>query len=86
MVEDLRGHFRGINSRFKRPPYCALKMPADRADRDHQMQTLATIRKHIPNYLLFIELCPDSKTREFESFVIYCLNTRFAAEQKRKTI
>ena len=86
MVEDLRGHFRGINSRFKRPPYCALKMPADRADRDHQMQTLATIRKHIPNYLLFIELCPDSKTREFERFVIYCLNTRFAAEQKRKTI
>ena len=50
------------------------------------MQTLATIRKHIPNYLLFIELCPDSKTREFENFVIYCLNTRFAAEQKRKTI
>jgi SEFIR domain len=86
MVEDLRGHFRGMNSRFRRPPYCALKMPADRGDRDHQIQTLATIRKHIPNYLLFIELCPDSKTREFERFVIYCLNTRFAAEQKRKTI
>jgi hypothetical protein len=85
MADDLNGCFDWISVQSKRPPYCAIEMPEGKVDRDHQERTLKTFRGLIPN-LVFIELCPDSKTRRFERFVIRCLNTRFAAEQKRKSV
>ena len=74
MRQDLRGHYRSRRLGKQRPSYCAVKLDSSEMNRRNQAKLLANLA--IPD-LLFIGLKPDSTTREFESFVIDCLNTRF---------
>jgi len=82
MKADLRGHYRAKGLGEKRPCYCAVELAANQEDGKNQLALLSELgriflfEKGEPG-LLFIALAPDSKTREFESFVITCLNTRF---------
>jgi hypothetical protein len=66
-----------------RMPYCALAMPTTPADRENLTRVLTRVRELIPP-LVFIELFPESQTREQELFFIRCLNTRLESERKRK--
>ena len=74
MRDDLRGHYLARRLKEKRPCYCAVELSATQVDGKNQLALLSQLG--IPD-LLFVALAPDSKTREFESFVITCLNTRF---------
>ena len=74
MRDDLRGHYLAMRLKEKRPCYCAVELAATQEDGKNQLALLSELG--IPD-LLFVALAPDSKTREFESFVITCLNTRF---------
>jgi len=73
MREDLCGRFRSRRLGPQRPSYCVVTLASSETDRQNQAKLLSNLA--IP-HLLFIELKPDSKTREFESFVIDCLNIR----------
>ena len=73
MRADLRGHYSSRSLGPQRPCYCAVELAASEADRNNQKTLISNLA--IPD-LLFIELKPDSTTRELESFVINCLNTR----------
>ncbi|MFI5457388.1 MAG: hypothetical protein ACHRXM_18240 [Isosphaerales bacterium] len=73
MRDDLGGRYKWRKLKHQRPPYCALELAASEADRQNQEKLISKLA--IPD-LLFIGLKPDSKTRELESFVIACLNTR----------
>jgi len=73
MRQDLRGHYRSRRLGNQRPSYCAVELATSEMDRQNQAKLLASLA--IPD-LLFIGLKPDSNTRELESFVIDCLNTR----------
>jgi hypothetical protein len=77
--EDLRGHFAAVKDEKERPSYCAVELAANEEDRKNQLALLSELG--IPD-LLFIGLAPDSKTREFESYAITCLNIRFESEQR----
>jgi Effector-associated domain 1 len=79
MRADLSGHYRSSRIGPQRPCYCAVELAACEADRENQRQIISNLA--IPD-LLFIELKPDSKTRELESFVIHCLNTRLGSVAK----
>jgi len=81
--EDLRGHFEAVRLVKERPSYCAVELAANEEDRKNQLTLLSELG--IPD-LLFIGLAPDSKTRDFESFVITCLNIRFELEEKGKPV
>jgi hypothetical protein len=89
MKADLRGHYRAKGLGEKRPCYCAVELAANQEDGKNQLALLSELgriflfEKGEPG-LLFVALAPDSKTREFESFVITCLNTRFKSEEKGK--
>ena len=74
MREDLCGRFRSRRLGPQRPSYCVVTLASSETDRQNQAKLLSNLA--IP-HLLFIELKPDnSKSREFESFVIDCLNIR----------
>ncbi len=79
MRADLSGHYRFRRLGPQRPCYCAVELAACEADRENQRQLISNLA--IPD-LLFIELKPDSGTRELESFVIHCLNTRLGSLAK----
>jgi Effector-associated domain 8 len=81
MRDDLRGHYLAMRLKEKRPCYCAVELAATQEDGKNQLALLSELG--IPD-LLFVALAPDSKTREFESFVITCLNTRFESEERGK--
>ena len=81
---DLRGWFGADKAIKRRTPYCAVAMPSDRADREHLKRVLRRIRELVPP-LIFIELCPESQTREEEVFFMRCLSTRLESERKRRT-
>jgi Effector-associated domain 8 len=89
MKADLRGHYRAKGLGEKRPCYCAVELAANQEDGKNQLALLSELgriflfEKGEPG-LLFVALAPDSKTREFESFVITCLNTRFKSEERGK--
>ena len=59
--------------RAQEPSYCVVTLAPSERDRQNQAKLLSNLA--IP-HLLFIELQPDSKTREFETFVIDCLSIR----------
>jgi hypothetical protein len=73
MRDDLSGHYRSRRLGLQRPSYCAVQLAASENDRQNQIKLLSKLA--IP-HLLFIELKPDSKTRQLEAFVVDCLNTR----------
>lgn len=73
MRKDLSGHYRSRRLGPRRPSYCAVEFAATESDRQNQKKLIANLA--IPE-LLFVELKPDSETRELESFVIHCLSTR----------
>ena len=81
MRDDLRGHYLARRLEESIPCYCALELSATQEDGKNQLALLYKLG--IPD-LLFVALGPDSKTRELESFVITCLNTRFESEEKGK--
>jgi hypothetical protein len=78
---ELRGHYRARKDAEKIPCYCVVELATNEADRRNQAILLAGLG--IPE-LLFIGLARDSETREFERYVITCLNTRFESEEKGK--
>ncbi len=78
---ELRGHYRARKDAEKIPCYCVVELAANEADRRNQAILLAELG--IPQ-LLFIGLARDSETREFERYVITCLNTRFESEERGK--
>jgi len=79
MRQDLRGHYRSRKLGNQRPSYCAVELDSSEMNRRNQAKLLENLA--IPE-LLFIGLKPDATTREFESFVIDCLNTRFTSEPR----
>jgi hypothetical protein len=83
LTKDLRGWLDPVKPMEGRTPYCALAMPATPPERENLMRVLTKVRERIPP-LVFIELFPESDTREQEVFFIRCLNTRLEAERKRK--
>lgn len=80
---DLRGWLEPLKPMTGRTPYCALAMPTTPADRENLTRVLKKVRELVPP-LVFIELCPESQTREQEVFFIRCLNTRLESERKRQ--
>ncbi|MGP0063360.1 MAG: hypothetical protein ACLQGP_07115 [Isosphaeraceae bacterium] len=83
LSQDLRGWLDPLKSLTGRTPYCALAMPETPTDRDNLMNVLKKVRELVPP-LVFIELFPESETREEEVFFIRCLNTRLKSQQRLK--
>ena len=81
--QDLCGWLGPLKHLTGRSAYCALAMPTTPADRENLSRVLKKVRELIPP-LVFIELFPESQTREQEMFFIRCLNTRMESERKRK--
>jgi pimeloyl-ACP methyl ester carboxylesterase len=83
LCKDLRGWLEPLKHLKGRTPYCALAMPKTPAEREYLMKSLEKVRELVP-YLIFIELFPESETREQELYFIQCLNTRLISQQKLK--